>query len=579
MAGLMSAPLARGCRKASACQRTRSALEDACGQRFSRLAIFLVALAILGVGIQKIKVAAAFSDPVSLIRTQDESIYANGSIAMALHGDWLTPKVLGRIFLFKPPLQLWLSGLSLKLFGISLLALRLPMLIAGSLGAVLIYCWCAQIGFARVGIVGTLLLLSNPVWHTFSRLCYTDMLVAVFTLAALYCVVLDPLLEKRSTFLGFCAGTAAAIMTKNVAGTIPILVLLLTTAWSPRAQRLSLRRILQACLLTGLFIAPWHIYQLIVHPRWFWADYVQLELLRIGLEPPVPTTSESPLAFYGRRLFLMDPSMTILAIIAIPGLAMAVRRRKSIRPILLAAWLIVVLAAMCAFQTRYFHYAVFLIAPLCIAAACHGPFSSPRWQWWILAALCIVFGVKTYARDRVWSLTFGAGSPLPAAAILRSYSDLARPNALVLVETDDWFYSATLPLRKVHYCFFDPNHVIDRYGQHYPHLGITVTAEQFAQIDRLTPQFRENLHEWGLDSTAPLATAIETGSDSDVLSIIQSHPLEDFYLPARFRRQVQPLVQSTHDISDVSRERLLLFARSAPANVAVPEVSRWNKNW
>src|SRR5260370_313267 len=105
------------------------------------LAIFVAALAILGTGIEKSKVAAAFSDPINRIRAQDESIYANGSIAMALEGDWLTPKVLGRIFLFKPPLQLWLSGLSLKLFGISLLALRLPMLIAGALASVLIYLW------------------------------------------------------------------------------------------------------------------------------------------------------------------------------------------------------------------------------------------------------------------------------------------------------------------------------------------------------------------------------------------------------------------------------------------------------
>jgi hypothetical protein len=543
------------------------------------LAIFLAALAILGVGIEKNKVAAAFSDPISRIRAQDESIYANGSIAMALHGDWLTPKVLGRIFLFKPPLQLWLSGLSLKLFGISLLALRLPMLIAGALGAALVYSWCASVWCARAGIVGALLLLSNPVWHTFSRLCYTDILLAVFSMAALYCVVLDPRLERRSTFLGFCSATAAAIMTKSVAGLIPILVLLLAAVWSPPAQRLTLRRIVQACLLTALFAAPWHVYQLIAHPRWFWADYVQLELLRIGLQPPVPTTLESPLVFYGRRLFMLDPMLCIMAVIAIPGLAITVRRRESIRPILLAAWLMVVGAAICAFQTRFFHYTVFLIAPLCMAAACYGPWSSPRCWWWMIAALWVVFSVKVFAKDRMWSLTFGAGAPLPAASILRSYSDLARPNALVLVDSDDDFYSATLPLRKVHFCYFDPNRIIARYAPHYPHLGITVTSDQFAQLDSLTPQFRENLREWGLDSIAPLATAITARSAADVLNIIRSRPVDDFYLPARLRQQVEPLVRGTHDISDVSPQRLLLFARHAPPGVSAPDISRWSKNW
>jgi 4-amino-4-deoxy-L-arabinose transferase-like glycosyltransferase len=542
-------------------------------------AIFLAALIILGVGIEKTKVAAAFSDPISRIRAQDESIYANGSIAMALHGDWLTPRVLGRIFLFKPPLQLWLSGLSLKLFGISLLALRLPMLIAGAMGAVLVYSWCAQVGSTRAGIAGALLLLSDPVWHTFSRLCYTDMLLSVFTLAALCCVIIDPLLKGRWAFTGFCAATAAAIMTKNVAGAIPILALVLAAIFSPRAQRPSVRRIFEACLLTGLFIAPWHVYQLIVHPRWFWADYVQLELLRIGLKPPVPTTNESALGFYGRRLFLVDPSLSILGLLAIPGLGMAVWRRDSIRPVLLAAWLIVVLAAMCAFQTRFFHYSVFLIAPLCMAAACYGPFRSPRLQWCLIAALCAAFVVKSVTKQQLGNLTFGAGTPLPAAAILRPYANLARPNALVLVDTDDQFYSATLPLRQVHYCYYDPNRIADRYGPHYPHLGITITAEQFMQIDQLTPAFRENLREWGLDSVAPLATVIEARSDADVLAIIQSHPLDDFYLPSRLREQVEPLVQKTHDISQPSAERLLLFARRARSNVNAPDASKWSKNW
>jgi len=234
---------------------------------------------------------------------------------------------------------------------------------------------------------------------------------------------------------------------------------------------------------------------------------------------------------------------------------------------------------MCAFQTRYFHYTVFLIVPLCVAAACYGPWSSPRWRWWMIAALCVAFGLKTFAKDQVWSLTFGAGPPLPAAGILRPYSDLARPNALVLVDSDDDFYAAALPLRQVHYCFFDPGHIIERYAPHYPHLGITVTAEQFAGLERLTPQFRENLREWGLDSIAPLATAIEARSDSDVLRIIQTHPLDDFYLPARLRQQVEPLVQSTHDVSNASPERLLLFARRAPENVSAPDASRWSKNW
>ena len=532
-------------------------------------AIFVAALVILGVGIEKSRVAEAFSDPVSHIRAQDESIYANGSITMALKGDWLTPKILGRIFLYKPPLQLWLSGFCLKLFGISLWALRLPMLLAGALGAVLVCLWCVRSGSRTAGLAGTLLLLSDPVWHVFSRLAYTDMLLAFFTLAALYCAVRDPALERRSSFLGFSTAAAAAIMTKNVAGVLPVLILLLAAAWSP--QRPAFRRIVQACLLTALLAAPWHVYQLIVHPRWFWMDYVQLELLKIGLRPPEPTTPEFPLIFYSRRMFLVDPVLSVLALIAIPGLWMAVRRRNSMQATLLAAWLIVAIAAMCAFQTRYFHYSVLLIVPLSILAACYGP----RWRPWMIAVLSVVFCVKSLVHDRLWSLTFGRSTPMAAATILRSYSDLARPNALVLVEGDDDFYAATLPLPKVHYCFTDPNGVTERFAPHYVQLGITVSVDQFAELGKWEPQFREKLHEWGLDSDAPIATAIVAKSDQDVLTIVRSHPLDDFYLPARFRAQLPP----THDISQVSPDRIMLFARSASSSAPPRPTAHWSKNW
>src|SRR5260370_1525764 len=273
---------------------------------------------------------------------------------MASKGDGLTPKALGRIFLQKPPLLLWLSGLSMNLFGISLVSLRLPALIAGSLGAILVCCWCVRAGSWGTALAGVLLLLSDPVWHTFSRLAYTDMLLAVFTMAALYCVVRDPLLAGRRNFLGFCAATAGAIMTKNAAGVVPILILVLATACSPRGQRPSFRRIVQACLLIALFIAPWHVYQLMVHTRWFWTDYVQIGLLQLGLKRTEPSTAEFPLVFYGRRLFLVDPVLCILALIATPRLWTALRRRNSMQPILLAAWLIPVSAAPYGFQTPLF---------------------------------------------------------------------------------------------------------------------------------------------------------------------------------------------------------------------------------
>src|SRR6516162_5474891 len=122
------------------------------GRRQDRLphkiaALFLVFLVLLGYGIQKSGLASVYSDPVSQARSQDETKDASAAVGLAAPaaktagatGEWLSPKVLGRFYLEKPPLLIWLAGLSMRTLGISWLTLRLPALLAGALATLLLF--------------------------------------------------------------------------------------------------------------------------------------------------------------------------------------------------------------------------------------------------------------------------------------------------------------------------------------------------------------------------------------------------------------------------------------------------------
>lgn len=538
------------------------------------LAVLLVALVVLGIGIERAKVAAPISDPVGGYRSQDESLFANSSITMVVEGGWLTPRFLGRLYLQKPPVQLWLSALSMKLLGISLLALRLPMLVAGALGVVLLFAWCRASVSTTAGIAAALLLVSDPLWHIFSRLCYTDLLLTVFSSAALWFVFRDPRLERTRSIIGFAIATAAAIMTKNVAGAIPILTLLLFSAAMRAGERPRFRRIVAACGLAVLLAAPWHVYQLIVHFQWFWADYVQTQLLAYGVHPPAQISAPFPLVFYAKRLFLVDPVLCILTLASLPGLWMAAERRDSAQPVLIAAWLLVVLLALCLFQARgQLRWILFLIPPLCLLAACFAPLPKK----WLVAILCIAFALKVGLPARTWGLPFGTYPPMSAEARLRAYSDKGRPNALMLVNSDDELYAATLPLTKIHYCWIDASGLVQRLAPHYIDLGITVTSAQFDEMQRLELGFRERLREWGLDSDAPIATAVVAESDADVARMIAAHPAMDYYLPARFRAKFEGL--ATHAITGNPGEPFFLFSRYRPEIPLPPAKFKLPDNW
>ena len=533
------------------------------GLWWKSLLVAIASFVFLAYGVGRTGVASALANPVDRVHAQDESIYANASLRMAAQGNWLTPIVMGRLFLYKPPLLYILTALSLKAFGTSLFALRLPSLLAGSVAATLLFYWCGTSRGLWAGFTAVLLLLADPPWFTFARLCYTDVLLAAFTVAAIFSVTRDPRLDTAPARWSFIAFSAAAILTKSAAGLLPLLALALFAWLGPREQRPPWRRIIEVGGWVTLLIAPWHLYQLIIHRQWFWTDYVQVQLLQFGARPPVSGSLEIAAWFYLKRLFLTDPTLCVAAAIVLPALVIEVRRGKADAR-LLACWITVIFASISLFQYRNFPYVVMLIAPLCLLAACYIP---SKHQPCIVIVLALILGLKLVPSDRVWSLTFSASQPLAAAPLLSSYLDRGRSNELILVDTDDEFCSATLPLPRVRYCFRDPSHVTERYAPYYVDLGITVPAAVFDDLDRWEPVFRSRLRAWGLNSDEPIATSIVAGNNADVVLILQSHPESDFYLPTNLQPAILAAAPSTHTIVPASANRFFLLANRSTSRV------------
>jgi dolichyl-phosphate-mannose-protein mannosyltransferase len=549
---------------------------DVNGLWWKGLVVAAVSFGFFAYHIEQNSVASALANPVDGGHAQDESIYANIAMRMAAQGNWLTPIVMGRIYLVKPPLLEIFTGLSLKTLGLSLFALRLPCLLAASLAVGLLFSLSWRFNGVWAGTTVALLLLSNSIWYTFARLCYTDVLLAFFTVCAMYSLALDPSLELPTARWGFILSDTAAILTKSVAGVLPLLVLGLFVLLSPRAERPSLSRAGRTIAWIALLAAPWHVYQLVVHRQWFWTDYVQTQLFQFGVKPTMPQTSETTIWFYIKRLYLTDPFLSVLAALTLPALAIAIAKRNTFAR-LLACWLAVVLVSIIVFQWRNLPYIVMLMAPLVLLAA---GFVPARYQRYLVGALALVFMLKLATTDRLWSLAYSSRQPLVAAPLLRSYADRHRSNELILVNSDDEFYSSTLPLPKVRYCFLDPDHVAIRYAPYYVDLGITVSTAVFDDLGRWEPMFRDRLRSWGLDSDEPIATTIVADSERDVLNVIQTHPASDFYLPAHLLSAVGQATTFTHDLVSASPDRSFLLARKSPES-APSVVPRWRlpKNW
>lgn len=503
------------------------------------LLVFLISFVRLAWNVSETGLASGSIDTVGGIAAQDEAVYSHIALRMADEGDWLTPKFLGRYVLFKPPLLYWASAVAVKLIPDTPLALRLPSILAGALAAALLFLWIGGLA----GLLAAMLLLSNPLWHILSRLAVTDALLALWITLAVAAL-------PRRSYWQFTLATAAALMTKGIAGLVPVMALALWWLLEANERKPSWKRWAASVGAACVLASPWFLYQWWTHPKWFWAEFVSVEILGFTLGAPPQTTPEPHIWFYGKRLLWTDPLLCLLAAAALPVL----RRERW-----LAAWLAAVTLAVAANGYRNIAYVLPAIPALCWAAAAAGPLVKGRRASALFALLAVIFVVRIQYPDAPWGLSFRKGTTIAAAPALDRYARLGRPNELILVEPDDQFYATTLRLPRVRYCFLGPEESYRRYGLDFRYLGIALSEDEFRKRAQLEPEFRRRLAEWGLDSSEPIGTVILARTAGEAAALVAAEPGSDFVVPERTRA----LLPNTHEIREAGPGLLFLLAREA----------------
>jgi 4-amino-4-deoxy-L-arabinose transferase-like glycosyltransferase len=503
-----------------------------------RLAFALVAAAaLLSLAMHSARVGLAgdYVDPVGRITAQDEALYANTSIHMARDGGWLTPMFMGRYAFYKPPLLYWVSAAAARCIGIFTFSLRLPVALLAALAAGLLFLWAAEIGGWPAGVLCLALLVSNHLWHVLSGLALTDGLLAAFFIGAFYALFSDPWLESKAGLWGFCGCVAAVLLTKGIAGLLPLGVLAVYWVVAPRRYRARPARVAGAAFLAVALAAPWFIYQLATHGKWFRTEHVNVEILGFGAGAPPQTSSENPAAFYVMRLALTDPMLLAAFVVAVPGTIAALRRRDP-GAILLACWLAIGAAAILGWQYRNAAYLLPIVPALALAAGAYGPLAYRASSKAVVGlALALVLS-KAATAGAPWGMSFAAGSFQPLASTLQDYCERARPAELIVAGMDDDLYASALPLYRLRYALVGgASPGSSPYAMDFAGMGIVATADQFNHLAQWMPAFRTRLHEWGLDSTAPVATLIRISNESELAETVRAHPESDFLLPDRYR--------------------------------------------
>lgn len=521
--------------------------------------VALLALVCLLTRAARTGLAGDYVDPISHITAADEAMYASSAISMAEKGDWLTPKFMGRLALYKPPLLIWASAVSARLWGVSRLALRLPIALFCSLAMGLVFLFASELRSWQAGACAAALLASNHLWHVLAGSCMTDGLLVAWYVAAMYCLFADPWLESKTALWGFAGAVAAAILTKSIAGILPLCVLGLYWLAAPRNYKPAFLRVCLAGLLALALASPWFLYQLAVHGRWFQAEHIGVEILGYGAGAPPQTSQENHALFYLIRMALMDPVLIAVAAVAIPGFFAALRKRSP-EATLLLCWMLIVLVSVSVWEYRNIAYLLPLLPALAILGTSYGPFANMRPAWWMMALVGAAFLLKIGAPASPAGISFAAGTVQPVAPLVSAYCEKQRGNELILAGMDDDLYATTLPLARLRYALVQAPSTDAQYAMDFASLGVILTAAQFNDFARWEPAFRQRLHLWGVDSAEPIGTLIVARSLEELGAIVNAHPESDFLMPNRYRAAAA--ASSSHVMIDAARDHFFLLSRA-----------------
>jgi len=428
---------------------------------------------------------------------------------------------------------------------------RLPAVLAGALICAVCFAIVRRERTVAAGICAAAMALSSQLLFTMSRHNMTDILLAAAGVCAIACL-------QRGWWAGFATAAACGILSKSVAGLLPIGAMAIWVA--VRRDGHPWVRAAVAGAAAVAMALPWYICNFLAHRDWFLAD-MGFQLITTG-SASQQTSPENHVWFYISRILRSDPAMAVILALALPAVWTALRRRDS-TAVLLTGGALVYFAALMAFRFHSEQYLTWLLPWMILLAAVYSPVLRGRWAWIAAAALLSIFAIRAVHLNY-----YRSGSTIAAAPVLERYCVERRANTLYILGVDDEFYSAVLPLERVRYGWLDPAGLAAREHPHLAHLGILISARELAGVDARMPLYARRLREWGMNSTRAVSTGIAAHDLAEFQEMVLQHPESDFLVARAILRE--PGKDDLHRVAFANAEFALLESLASAGSMRQP---------
>ncbi len=374
----------------------------------------------------------------------DEGMYGSIAREMATEGDWITPHFNGIRYLEKPPLQFWLSALTIAAFGPSEWGVRLWSALPAFGAALLIWrmglCLYDRLG----GVLAAIVFATGVGVFRYVRVAATDFLLVFSLTLAMYGFIKAALSQsstvnrqssmgssewqiansQRSTvsqhfLILFYLGIALGVLSKGLIGLVfPLLIVGLFILFSRGKWQIANfysffvnRYSFWGFLLFLAIVLPWHIMASLENPGFFQFYIIDNQFLRFlniraFVEDDVPVTT---FAFLALTIVWFFPWSLFIPAALSQGFRKGHLEQSPVQHLrlLVGIWAIVVIGFFSLSTSKLEHYFLPAIPPLSLmvgglwSKAFIHPDSRGGLRWNLMAAAlgCSAVGIALL----VWS--------------------------------------------------------------------------------------------------------------------------------------------------------------------------------
>jgi 4-amino-4-deoxy-L-arabinose transferase-like glycosyltransferase len=153
----------------------------------------------------------------------DEPRYAEVAREMFVTGDYITPRLCGCPWFEKPVLLYWMSAAFYRLLGVGELSARLPCALCALITAAFLCFALARRVSSRVAVMASMVLVTSPLFITYSRAAVMDMPLTAALSIALISFYLSATAEGRPRQAWWALAWAAAglaVLAKGLVGVL-----------------------------------------------------------------------------------------------------------------------------------------------------------------------------------------------------------------------------------------------------------------------------------------------------------------------------------------------------------------------